>query len=161
MVELKTISLEIPEGTSIILGHSHFIKTVEDLYEAIVNIKPEMEFGIAFNEASQERLIRYDGNNEEMLNLAIENAKRLKAGHTFVIMLRKGWPINILNAIKMVPEVARIYTATSNPVKVVVAEEGEQAAILGVMDGFTIKGVEEEKHKKERHQFLRTIGYKR
>ncbi|NPA22483.1 MAG: adenosine monophosphate-protein transferase [Candidatus Micrarchaeota archaeon] len=158
---VKVIPLEIPEGTSIILGHAHFIKTVEDLYEAIVNINPGIEFGIAFNEASQERLIRYDGNNQEMIELAIENAKRIKAGHSFVIMLRKGWPINILNAIKMVPEVARIYAATSNPVKVVILEEGEQAAVLGIMDGYVVKGIEEEKHKKERHQFLRDIGYKR
>ncbi|MEM2054480.1 MAG: adenosine-specific kinase [Candidatus Anstonellales archaeon] len=160
-MDIQIIDMKIPDGASIIIGHAHFIKTVEDLYEAIVNSNPNMKFGIAFNEASGKRLIRYEGNDDELKDTAIYNAKLLRAGHTFVIMLRGGWPINVLNSIKNVVEVSRIYTATSNPVRVVVGIDGERAAILGVMDGFSVLGVEKEDDREERYALLRRLGYKK
>ncbi|MEM1688594.1 MAG: adenosine-specific kinase [Candidatus Anstonellales archaeon] len=160
-MDIQVIDMKIPEGASIIIGHAHFIKTVEDLYEAIVNSNPNMKFGIAFNEASGKRLIRYEGNDDELKDTAIHNAKLLRAGHTFVIMLREGWPINILNSIKNVVEVSRIYTATSNPVRVVIGIDGERVAILGVMDGFSVLGVEKEDDREERYALLRRLGYKK
>jgi adenosine/AMP kinase len=160
-MELKTVRLEIPEGVNIILGVSHFIKTVEDLYEAVVNTNPGMKFGIAFCEASQARLIRADGNDEEMKALAIRNAESVAAGHTFVISMRDGFPINIMQRIKAVPEVCRILCATANPVQVIIAETEQGRGVLGVIDGETPLGVETEQDVETRKQFLRTIGYKR
>lgn len=160
VMNLEVVELEIPEGANIVLGKSHFIKTVEDIYEAIVNTNPNIKFGLAFNEASGKRLIRYDGNDEELVKVAIENAKKIKAGHIFVLVMKNGWPINVLKALRDVPEVVEILAATANPLRVIIYSEGESAAVLGVMDGYTPKGVEGEDDKKERKEFLRKIGYK-
>ena len=140
-MELKTVKLEIPENANIIVGQSHFIKTVEDLYEAIVGGVPQMKFGIAFNEASGACLIRGDGNDSELEASAIANAQAIAAGHAFVIVLREGYPINILNRIRDVPEVCTIYCATANPVEVIVAETEQGRGILGVVDGSSPKGI--------------------
>jgi len=160
-MELKAIRLEVPEGGNIILGQTHFIKTVEDLYEAIVNTAPQMKFGIAFNEASGACLTRAEGNDEELKQLAIRNASAIAAGHVFVIALRDGYPINVLGRIKDVPEVCSIFCATANPVEVIVAETEQGRGVLGVVDGSSPKGVEGEQDKAWRHELLRKIGYKR
>ena len=160
-MEIKAIRLEIPEGGNILVGQTHFIKTVEDLYEAIVNTVPQMKFGIAFNEASGACLTRLEGNDEELKALACRNAQAIAAGHTFVIALRDGYPINILNRIKDVPEVCTIFCATANPVEVIVAETEQGRGILGVVDGFSPKGVEDAAGVAWRHELLRKIGYKR
>jgi adenosine/AMP kinase len=153
--------LEIPEGGNLILGASHFIKTVEDIYEAIVNTAPQMKFGIAFNEASGQCLIRVDGNDDDLKRVAIRNAQALGAGHCFVIVMKEGFPINVLGRIKDVPEVVNLFCATANPVEVIVAESEQGKGILGVIDGSSPKGVESEEDAKWRHNFLRKIGYKR
>lgn len=160
-MELKTIRLEIPEGTNLILGMSHFIKTVEDLYEAIVNTNPAIRFGVAFNEASGPCLVRVDGNDEEMRKLAAHNALLVSAGHAFVICMKGGFPINVTGRIKDVPEVCRIFCATANPLEVVVAETEQGRGILGVVDGSAPLGVETENDVEKRRAFLRQIGYKR
>lgn len=160
-MELKSVALEIPENGNIILGQSHFIKTVEDLYEAIVNTVPQMKFGIAFCEASGACLIRAEGNDEELKALAIRNAGAVAAGHTFVICLREGYPINLLSRIKDVPEVVGLFCATANPVEVVVAESAQGRGVMGVIDGSAPKGVEGEADAEWRHSLLRKIGYKR
>jgi uncharacterized protein len=160
-MELRTVRLEIPEGGNIILGQTHFIKTVEDLYEALVNAVPQMKFGIAFNEASGACLTRVDGNDDSLKALAARNASALSAGHTFVIALRDGYPINVLGRIKEVPEVCSIFCATANPVEVVVAETEQGCGVMGVIDGSRPKGVEDEAGAQWRHDFLRKIGYKR
>ncbi|PUA33091.1 MAG: adenosine monophosphate-protein transferase [Zestosphaera tikiterensis] len=159
--KMDVIDVPVPQGTNVILGHSHFIKTVEDLYEALITSSTSIRFGLAFNEASGDRLVRSDGNDEELIKLAEEVALKIGAGHTFVIYLKNAWPINVLNAIKNVQEVCRIYTATANPVQVIVAETDQGRAVLGVVDGFTTVGIETQDHKKHRHEFLRKIGYKR
>jgi uncharacterized protein len=160
-MELKTVPLEIPEGVNLILGQTHFIKTVEDLYEAIVNTVPQMKFGIAFNEASDPCLTRADGNDEELKQLAVRNASAVAAGHIFVVVMREGYPINVLGRIKDVPEVCNIYCATANPVEVVVAESEQGRGVMGVIDGFSPKGVETAGDADHRRAFLRMIGYKR
>jgi uncharacterized protein len=160
-MELKAVRLEIPEGGNIILGQTHFIKTVEDLYEAIVNTAPQMKFGVAFNEASGVCLTRVDGNDDGLKALVVRNATAIGAGHIFVIAMREGFPINILGRIKDVPEVCSIYCATANPVEVIVAETEQGRGILGVVDGFPPKGVEGEADVQWRHDLLRKIGYKR
>ena len=160
-MDLKTVRLAIPENGNIIVGHSHFIKTVEDLYEAIVNTVPQMKFGIAFNEASGDCLIRVDGNDPELEGIATENAQAIAAGHTFVIALRNGYPINVLGRIREIPEVCNIFCATANPVEVILAESEQGRGILGVIDGSSPKGVEDEAGIEWRHGFLRKIGYKR
>jgi adenosine/AMP kinase len=160
-MDLKAIRLEIPENGNIILGHSHFIKTVEDLYEAIVNTVPGMKFGIAFNEASGPCLIRVDGNDEGLKSIATRNAQAVAAGHLFVIAVREGYPINLTARINMVPEVCRIFCATANPVEVIVAETEQGRGVLGVVDGSQPQGVETEADAQWRHGFLRKIGYKR
>ena len=160
-LKLEVIDIPIADGTNVIIGKSHFIKTVEDLYEALVTSCPSIRFGIAFCEASGKRLIRRDGNDEELIELAVNACKKIAAGHVFVIYLRGGWPINVLNAIKNVQEVVSIEAATANPLKVIVADLGEQRALLGVADGFTPLGVEEKDDIEERKEFLRKIGYKR
>jgi adenosine/AMP kinase len=160
-MQLHSVPLTIPEGANLIFGQSHFIKTVEDLYEAVVNAHPNMEFGIAFCEASGERLIRVEGNNDEMKQAAIANAQLVGAGHTFFIFMRKGFPINLLPRIKEVPEVANIFCATANPVEVIVAESAQGRGVLGVVDGGSPLGVEDEKGAEWRHSLLRKIGYKR
>ncbi|MCE4601502.1 MAG: adenosine-specific kinase [Desulfurococcales archaeon] len=160
-LKLEVIEIPLGDGTNVIIGKSHFIKTVEDLYEALVTSCPSLRFGIAFCEASAKRLIRRDGNDEELINMAVDACKRIAAGHVFVIYLKGGWPINVLNALKNVQEVVSIETATANPLKVIVADLGDQRALLGVADGFTPLGVEGEEDVKERKEFLRKIGYKR
>lgn len=160
-MELKVVPVELPEGANVILGQSHFIKTVEDLYEAIVNTNPGMKFGIAFNEASGPCLTRVDGNDEELKAVAARNATAIGAGHTFVIMLRNGFPINVLGRIQAVPEVCRIFCATANSLQVIVAETDQGRGVLGVVDGASPKGLETEEDVKKRHSFLRAIGYKR
>ena len=160
-MRLEAIPLEVPEGCNIIIGISHFIKTVEDLYEAMVNSVPNVRFGIAFCEASGPCLVRREGNDEELVRVATENALKIAAGHTFVIVLRDAYPINVLNALKAVPEVCTILCATGNPVRAVVFEDDDgNRALLGVIDGFRTKGVEGPEHVKERKEFLRRIGYK-
>lgn len=160
-MELKAVRLEMPEGGNLILGQTHFIKTVEDLYEAIVNTAPQMKFGVAFNEASGACLTRVDGNDEELKSLAVRNAAAIGAGHIFVMALRDGYPVNVLGRIRDVPEVCSIYCATANPVEVIVAETGQGRGILGVVDGFPPKGVEGAADVEWRHDLLRKIGYKR
>jgi uncharacterized protein len=160
-MELKAIPLEIPEGGNVILGQTHFIKTVEDLYETIVNTVPQMKFGVAFNEASGACLTRVDGNDEELKALATRNATAIGAGHIFVVALKDGYPINVLGRIKEVPEVCSIYCATANPVEVIIAETPQGRGVLGVVDGSSPKGVEGEADARWRHDLLRKIGYKR
>jgi adenosine/AMP kinase len=160
-MELKAIRVEVPENGNIVIGHRHFIKTVEDVYEAIVNTVPQMKFGIAFNEASGPCLTRVDGNDDELKALAARNATAIGAGHTFTVAMRDGYPINILNVVQQAPEVCGIYCATANPVEVIVAETEQGRGILGVVDGFPPKGIESEEDAKHRHGFLRMIGYKR
>jgi uncharacterized protein len=161
MVQITSVRLEIPDGANVILGTSHFIKTVEDLYEALVNTVSQMKFGIAFNEASGPCLTRVDGNDEELKGCATRNATSVGAGHSFVIVMRDGYPINVLGRIKDVPEVCTIHCATANPVEVIVAESDQGRGILGVIDGFCPKGIEDEAGREGRHGFLRKIGYKR
>ena len=160
-MELKTVRMRIPEGANLILGQSHFIKTVEDLYEIIVGTAPRMKFGIAFNEASMARLVRIEGNDDALKNVAAENAQALAAGHVFVIVIKDGYPINILNRLKDCPEVARVFCATANPLEVIVAETEQGRGVLGVVDGFPPVGIEQEADVKERQELLRKIGYKR
>ena len=164
MGELKRIDvvdIPVPDGTNIIVGATHFIKSVEDIYEALITSSTCIKFGIAFLEASGKRLIRYDGNDEELIKLAIEAAKHIGAGHTFVIYLKDAWPINVLSRLKSVQEVITLYAATANPLQVIVAETDQGRGVLGVVDGFTPLGVESDEDRKERHEFLRRIGYKR
>ncbi len=159
-VSIHAIRVPVPEGTNIIVGHAHFIKTVEDLYEALVSSVPGIRFGLAFCEASQKRLIRYEGNDKELVELAINAARLIAAGHCFVIYIRNAWPINVLNALKNVEEVVTIHAATANPLQVIVAETSQGRGILGVVDGYTPLGIENADDKRERKEFLRRIGYK-
>jgi adenosine/AMP kinase len=160
-MELKTVRVEIPENGNVIVGLSDFIKTVEDLYEAIVTTVPQMKFGIAFNEASGACLTRVDGNDAALKANATRNAQSIAAGHVFVIALREGYPINVLSRIREVPEVCAIFCATANPVEVIVAETEQGRGILGVIDGSPPKGVETKADAEWRHGLLRKIGYKR
>lgn len=159
-MELKVVKLILPDGSNLILGQSHFIKTIEDLYEVLVCTSPSAKFGIAFCEASGPCLIRVAGNDSAMQTVAVENAQAIAAGHSFVIVLKEAYPINVLNAIKQCQEVCNIYCATANPVEVIVAESTQGRGILGVIDGSSPKGVEEEKDANARRDFLRTVGYK-
>lgn len=159
-MELKTVLIEKPDDMNVIIGHSHFIKTVEDLYEAIVQTNPAMRFGIAFCEASGPALVRYVGNEEKLIELAQKNAMVVAAGHSFFIFIEGGYPVNILNTIKNVAEVCRIYCATANPVEVIIAETDQGRSILGVVDGITTKGIETEEDISARKSLLRKIGYK-
>jgi adenosine/AMP kinase len=159
-MELKTIEMEIAEGCNIILGQTHFIKTAEDLYEVIATTVPQAKFGIAFTEASGPCLIRTEGNDGELINSCVKNLQGLGAGHVFCILLKNAFPINVLNQIKNCPEVCRIFCATANPLEVVVAETSQGKGILGVIDGFSPKGVEGAENKADRKEFLRKIGYK-
>ena len=160
-MELKTVRIEKPEDMNFILGQSHFIKTVEDIHEAMVTAVPGAKFGVAFCESSGVALVRASGTDKELVELAKKNALALSAGHAFIIMLGDGlYPINVLNAIKMVPEVCRIFCATANPVEVVIAETEQGRGILGVIDGVKTKGVEGPEDVAWRKDFLRKIGYK-
>jgi len=160
-MKTKLIDIRIAPDQNMILGMSHFIKTVEDLYEAIATTSTTVEFGIAFCEASQDRLVRSDGNNPELIQLAEKTAFDIACGHTFVIFMRNAYPINFLPRIKSVPEVCRIFCATANPIQVIIAETELGRGIMGVVDGQMPIGIEDEEHKQERHKFLRIIGYKR
>ncbi len=159
-VKIKSIPVQKPEEMNMILGQSHFIKTVEDLYEAVANAGGGIRFGLAFCEASGPRLIRCDGNDENLIELATKNAENIAAGHCFILFLEDGFPINVMNNIKAVPEVCGIFCATANPVEVLVAETGQGRAIVGVVDGYTPLGVEDEDDVQNRKELLRTIGYK-
>ncbi|HUI57340.1 MAG TPA: adenosine-specific kinase [Bryobacteraceae bacterium] len=160
-MELKLVPLEVPENGNLILGQTHFIKSVEDIYEAMVNTVPQMKFGVAFNEASGPCLVRVDGNDEALKALAAKNASAIAAGHTFVVVMREGYPINVLGRIKDVPEVCSIFCATANPVQAVIAETEQGRGVLGVIDGFPPKGIESATDAEKRRAFLRMIGYKR
>lgn len=160
MVATEIVELAVPKDSNVILGYSHFIKTIEDLNEIINTQIPQAEYAIAFSEASGERLIRYEGNDGELVETAIEQIKKLSAGHTFIIYLRKAFPISILNQIKNCQEVGRIFAATANPLSVVLAKTERGNGVLGVIDGHSPLGVEEEEHKNKRRKFLRDIGYK-
>ena len=159
-MELKMVTIEKPEEVNFILGQSHFIKTVEDIHEALVGAVPGIEFGVAFCEASGPSLIRYSGTSEEMVGLAKKNAQELSAGHTFIIFLGNAFPINVLNTVKMVPEVCRIFCATANPVQVILVESELGRGILGVIDGEKSKGIEAEEDISDRLALLRKFGYK-
>jgi uncharacterized protein len=159
-MEIKTVTIENPHECNMILGHTHFIKSVEDIYEAMVNAVSGARFGLAFCEASQDCLIRYTGTDEALVALAKKNAFQLAAGHTFIVFMKDIFPINVLNSIKNVPEVCRIFCATANPVEVVIAETHQGRGILGVIDGFASKGIETEDHIRQRKALLRQFGYK-
>jgi adenosine/AMP kinase len=159
-VELTTVEIDNPEELNLILGQSHFIKTVEDLHETLAGSSPTLRFGIAFCEASGPRLVRRSGNDEGLVDLAVRNALAIGAGHSFVVFLRDGFPVNVLNAIKQVPEVCRIFCATANPVEVVIGRTERGRAILGVVDGGAPLGVETEPDVADRKAILRTFGYK-
>ena len=159
-MDLLTVKIEKPEDMNFILGQSHFIKTIEDIHEAVVTTNPAMKFGLAFCEASQQALVRYSGNDEALTELAKKNAMLLAAGHCFIIFMENGFPVNILNTIKNVPEVVRIFCATANPVEVIIAETEQGRGILGVVDGIKTQGIETEQDIKYRKDFLRKIGYK-
>lgn len=160
-MELKTLQLSFPEDCNIILGQSHFIKTVEDLYEAMVNSVPGIQFGLAFCEASGPCLIRKDGTDTGLIEIAVDNLRRIKAGHSFLIVMKGAFPINVLPAVKACREVVQIFCATANPTQVIVAQTEQGCGILGVIDGFSPKGVELDTDISHRKKFLMDIGYKR
>jgi adenosine/AMP kinase len=159
-MDIKTVKIENPDGLNMILGHSHFIKTVEDVYEAIVNAVPMARFGLAFCEASESCLVRYTGTDNKLVELATKNAYNLSAGHSFIVFMENLFPVNVLNPIKNVTEVCRIFCATANPVEVIIAETELGRGILGVIDGFSSKGIESEDDIYARKELLRQIGYK-
>ncbi len=159
-MELKIVKIDNPNSMNMILGQSHFIKTVEDVYETMVSTVPMAKFGLAFCEASDVCLVRHTGTDNEMLELAQKNALALSAGHSFIVFMKDMFPVNVLNAIKNVPEVCRIFCATANPVEVIIAETEQGRGILGVIDGFSSKGIETEEDIAARKNLLRQIGYK-
>ncbi len=159
-MDIKTVKIENPDNLNLILGQSHFIKTVEDIYEAMVNSVPGVKFGMAFCEASDKCLVRHTGTDEELTELAKKNAYALSTGHGFIIFMKDIFPINVLNSIKQIPEVCKIYCATANPVEVIVAETDLGRGIMGVIDGFASKGVETDKDIEDRKNLLRAISYK-
>jgi hypothetical protein len=161
MLEIKAVALEFPADANIIVGQTHFIKTVEDLYEAMVTTSPQAKFGLAFNEASGACLTRSEGNDQALRDCAVRNAQALAAGHTFVLVLQNAYPINVLPVIRNLPEVCSIFCATANPVQVIVAESEQGRGVLGVIDGSSPKGVEGPNDVTWRHDLLRKIGYKR
>jgi adenosine/AMP kinase len=160
-MEIEEVDLVYPEDCNIVLGYSHFIKTIEDLTEIMTTTVPLCEFGIGFSEASGKRLIRTDGNSDQLIKVASENLKMIGSGHTFLIVLRKAYPINILNAVKSCQEVGYVMAATSNPLTVIVARNKRGGGIIGVIDGYSPLGVEDRNARAERINFLRDIGYKR
>jgi adenosine/AMP kinase len=159
-MDTKLVTVKMPSDSNVIIGQTHFIKTAEDIYEAMINSAPNIKFGIAFCEASMECLVRVEGNDEELKSIASENALSIGAGHTFVILMKDGYPINVLGALKNVPEVCSIFCATANQVDVVVTENERGRGILGVIDGEKPKGIENEENRRIRREFLRKIGYK-
>ncbi|MEW6408634.1 MAG: adenosine-specific kinase [Nitrospirota bacterium] len=160
-MEFKAVKIDVPEGCNVILGQTHFIKSVEDLYEIIITSVSQARFGIAFSEASGSCLVRTEGNDPSLIDTAARNVLDVASGHFFCIILKDAYPINILNAIKMCQEVCSIYCATANPVEVAVIETEQGRGVIGVVDGFKPKGIEGEEDKKHRKEFLRKIGYKR
>ncbi|MBX5321401.1 MAG: adenosine-specific kinase [Candidatus Bathyarchaeota archaeon] len=160
MVEFEIVKVEVPKECNVILGMAHFIKTVEDLYEALVNSAPNIRFGIGFCESSGPCLVRHEGNDEELRRLAAEKAFEIACGHSFIIFIKNAYPINVLDKIRKVPEVCTIYAATANPLEVIIAETEQGRGIMGVVDGFKSKGIENESDIKARKEFLRKIGYK-
>jgi adenosine/AMP kinase len=159
-MQLKVVKLETPGGCNLILGQSHFIKTVEHVYEAMTTSSTTVKFGLAFCESSGERLVRVDGNDEDLKKVAAENALRLGCGHSFIVLMREAYPINVLNQLKLVPEVCTVYAATSNPIEVIMAETEQGRGVLGVIDGQTPLGVEDEEGVTWRKDILRKFGYK-
>jgi adenosine/AMP kinase len=160
VMELSTVSIEVPEGLNVIVGQSHFIKTVEDIHEVMVGAHAQLEFGLAFCEASGPCLIRTSGNTDDLIELAARNAESIGAGHCFIVYLRHAYPVNVLNALKQVPEVCTIYCATANPLEVLVAQTDLGRGILGVVDGMPPAGIETTDDQVERRALLRAIGYK-
>ncbi len=159
-VSLEVVSLEKPEDVNVIVGQAHFIKTVEDLHEALAGVSASLRFGVAFCEASGARLVRRSGNDGELTSLAVRNAEAIAAGHSFVIMLRDGFPVNVMNQVKAVPEVCTVFCATANPVAILVAAAGDGRGIAGVIDGLPPVGVETDTDVAARHRLLREFGYK-
>ena len=159
-MDLKTVRVEIPDGANIILGQTHFIKTAEDLYEILAGASPHIKFGLAFTEASGPCLIRYEGNDTDLTQAAIATIQSIGAGHVFAIFMREAFPINVLNSVKMCPEVCRIFCATANPLEIVVAETEQGRGIMGVIDGSSPKGVEKDSDRAARKALLRNFGYK-
>jgi len=160
MLEFKTVKVDMPQDCNVIVGMAHFIKTIEDLHEALVNSVPSIKFGIGFCESSGPCLVRHEGNDDELRRLAAEKAFEMSCGHSFIIFLRNAYPINVLDKIKNVPEVCTIYAATSNPLVVIVAQTEQGRGIIGVVDGLASKGVETAAEIEKRKDFLRKIGYK-
>jgi adenosine/AMP kinase len=160
-MELETVKIEKPEGLNIVVGQTHFIKSAEDIYEAVVNTVPQARFGVAFCEASSKCLVRVEGNDEKMMGIASNNALRIGAGHSFIIAMKDAYPINILRALRDVPEVCHIICATANDVDVIVARNSTGRGIVGVIDGEKPRGIETEADVAERRRFLRKIGYKK
>lgn len=160
-MSFEVVTVDKPADMNVIVGQAHFIKTVEDLHEALVGVSPHLRFGLAFCEASSARLVRRSGNDDKLTALAAENATAIGAGHSFVILLREGFPLNVLNPLKAVPEVCTIFCATANPVDIVVAVTGRGRGIVGVIDGAPPVGIEQEADMVERQRLLRALGYKR
>ena len=160
MLEFKTVKIDPPKDCNIILGMAHFIKTTEDLYEALVNAVPTIKFGIGFCESSGPCLVRHEGNDAELRRLAAEKAFEIACGHSFVIYLKNAYPINVLDKIKKAPEVCTVFAATANPLEIIIAETAQGRGIVGVVDGSKSKGIETDENIKERREFLRKIGYK-
>ena len=160
-MELKSIKITAPPDTNLILGQTHFIKSAEDIYEALFSSAPGIKFGLAFSEASGKCLVRSEGNDDELIKAAQENAVEIGCGHSFIVFMRNAYPVNVLNAVKNVQEVCTVFCATANKVEVIIAETGQGRGILGVIDGESPKGIESVEDKEERKSFLRAIGYKR
>ena len=160
-MELHAVSLDIPNEANLVFGQAHFIKTVEDLAEVVVTAVPGVKFGLAFCEASGPCLIRTEGNDPELIQAAVSNAERVASGHTFFLLLRGAYPINLLNAVKACPEVAQVFCATANPVQALVAQSDQGRGVVGVVDGSSPRGTENEAARAQRREFLRSIGYKR
>lgn len=160
MLEFKTVKIDVPKDCNVILGMAHFIKTIEDLYEALVNAVPNAKFGIGFCESSGPCLVRHEGNDDELRKLAAEKAFEIACGHSFTIFLKNAYPLNVLDKIKQVPEVCTVYAATANPMEIIIAETAQGRGIVGVVDGLKSKGMESEEDIKTRKEFLRRIGYK-
>jgi adenosine/AMP kinase len=159
-MDVQAVKIGIPDGANVIAGQTHFIKTVEDLYEVFVNSVPGIKFGVGFCEASQDRLVRCEGNDEDLTKAAARAAETVGAGHFFIAFIRDAFPINVLPAVKMCPEVCSIFCATANPVQFLIVDAGQQRGVVGVLDGMTPLGIEEEADRRKRKGFLREIGYK-
>ena len=159
-MKIDTVKIQMPEGCNLVLGMTHFIKSVEDIHELMVNSVPNVRFGVAFCEASGDRLVRYSGNDQDLAKAAADNIFRIGAGHSFLVFMRDAFPVNVISGLKNVYEIVNLFCATANPVEVLVARTEQGSGILGVVDGESPLGVEDEAAKKKRHEFLRKIGYK-